>query len=1158
MGNLLVYKASAGSGKTYNLALEYIKLALLDKSDTAYRNILAVTFTNKATGEMKTRILVQLFNLAYGGLDPQFLDNLLEKLNTDAPTDDKGDPIRFTKGEVFRRAKNLLANIIHDYDHFRVETIDSFFQSLLTNLAHELNLPRSFRVDLNDKDVVARAVERLMSELQDRRSAARKKGVMKQVIDYMNEQIEDEKGWNMVSDLQKFAQSNLFNNEYRAHEEALSKALANNKDIFSQLRQFIKTEEPRFRQQVTDAAQKAINYIESLVGGTKRLSNLGKIQTNLAKICAEGPNTEIGAYAAKGIKNPETLIKKSDLKKDDVRKDALEMSRHLVALEEAFTDYTSAIETARITISHAGPIRLLGQIEQKIKEINDETGHVMLADTPELFSRVVQSDDAPFVFERVGTTFRHIMIDEFQDTSKIQWENFRKLLVENMSAGNQCMLVGDIKQSIYRWRGGDWEILDNVGKELRAFNQKQVPLKINWRSKHNIVHFNNLLFQKCAPILDHLIDEGNPLYPDNKDRINSIYHDVEQEDRSQGGWIRMAFSSSQTTQEEIFEDVYQQITMLNKEANVNYGDMGVLVRYNHEGVALINYLTEHHPEIPINSDEAFSLTSSRSVMILVHALHYLADRSDLLSLTQLLLGVIAQKQEEEGVEPTAGKIYPEEIQEMVKNPEQHLPAALFDEALLHLPLYELCQCLISEFHLTSSADSEEKGGQSAYLFSFLDAVLDFLADNPSDLQLFVNHWDNTLQKASTTGDHNDCIYVMSVHKSKGLARHTILIPFCDWELEKFRRDDILWCPTPNCPPFNALPVTAISPYNANIDHSVYCVEKEQEKLQKRIDNLNMLYVAFTRAESNLLVWSRAIKTSQKDKDAIKTVGHLLLQATEAPDIKNLFTLQPSVPLPAAPTSEEDEEEEESEESPFTVSTIGQPEASKQKAKEENTAENGSDKLTIINPLDKPHIDKIITRLDMPGVMGSLAREGAKVEFRQSNPAKDYIADNATLPLDPDHQLLAEEAQKTRHYIDRGKVLHRIFQFIETIDDLPKAIAQLSTEGILGDTDYIRKQIERIKRAFTKPEVVQWFDGSWTLFNECEILWRDDKGELHSKRPDRVMVRQDETIVIDFKFSNPEEKHIDQVREYMSLMRQMGRTNVKGYVWYVMRDKVKDA
>lgn len=1155
MGNLLVYKASAGSGKTYSLAQEYIKLALQNGSPTAYRNILAVTFTNKATCEMKERILLHLFNLAHGGIDAPFLENLLLKLNAPytlwlethsvgTPTDeDDPAPQVFTPELVCRRARRVLQGILHDYDHFRVETIDSFFQSLLTNLAHELNLPRSFHVDLNDDDVIFRAVDRLMKSLQEPKQKARLEGTLRTVMDYINEQVENEKGWNIERKLKLFAKSNLNNPQYALHAQELAAALAN-KEAIKQLRVFGRETEKAQVERIRSTAQHTLNVVNNLKGGAKRLNRANNLTGFLQKVAAGDIFPSASTYFDNALVSVEYMIKKADIHKPEVCADAEAVQLCLVELHRLREEYAQVALTASLTVQNLGPMSLLEQIERYVAEINHETNHFMLSKTPELFSQVVKKEDAAIVFERAGTTFSNIMIDEFQDTSHMQWQNFHKLLVENLASGNQCMLVGDIKQSIYRWRDGDWQILDSVIDDPDFHEKRSVTLGTNFRSRSQIVHFNNEFFPQAAAKFDTLLPTNEGLPQDWHSRISRIYRVEETQQKchpnAEGGYVRVTVpTDGEPLFEDLMNDLYRQIVRLHDTVGVAYADMGLLVRNNRDAADIIDYFTATYPDMPLTSDVAFTLQASQGVLTLIHALRFLDNPTDRGVLAQLLRSIGPRFGWEEDMTDTL----PTDFRALLEHPEQMLPEEFISpegqKRLTRMPLYELCQHLIGLFRLTRedqrSTRVEDTDGDSAYLFRFMDAVLDFLDDNPSDISLFLEYWDSTLHKTSATGSCGDSIHVITIHKSKGLAFHTVLMPLTNWKVEDFRGDDILWCQTPQVEPFNALPVTAVSARDSRTAHSFYKTERYEEALQMHIDNINLLYVAFTRAKENLLIWS----THEPKNGNISNVGVVVTQLAQQ-------LLTPA----SAGTSTTDETQEELLDLSFNVYEAGEPggsqtvsEASAPKPSVNNTQAAPQ----VQNPLDSPHL--MAVPIDMQTV------DQTEVEFRQSNPAKDFLADASQTQELNAAQL--ELLQQERSYIDQGKVLHQLFQHIGSEADLPAALHALLTSGVIGSEKEAESIGRLVRKRIAAPQVKPWFNGSWELFNECDILYRDKEGKLCTRRPDRVMVKDGLTVVIDFKFGKPQDEYARQVSGYMRFMKSMGHQNVRGYIWYVFTGQVQE-
>ena len=568
---LLVYSASAGSGKTYTLALKYIAMAVATDRASDFTNILAVTFTNLATAEMKNRILEQLDNLAQGGTDKDFLENLIKETN-------------ISKDVLVRRAKGVLAAIMHDYDHFRVETIDSFFQTLLTNLAHELKLPRGFKVDLDDKAVVSQSVDRMLLGVGNEANA----DLTSMIISVLERHIDDDKGWNIAKELKRFAQANLFRGEYMAHDEEIEEVTSDSKymgRLHHALRSYIRD----FDEKLEDCIARIEPEVEAVTGVSKKnAKSIRTYEKNLRKHDFSEPAKIIVAMAG----NWEDVFNKNCKEKEALRGHAQRISDIVKEMEYLREAYASYVYNCELTLENLDELSLLGAISREITRYTTEHETFLLARTPELFNRMVKGNDASFVFEKYGTTFKHIMIDEFQDTSRMQWSNFKTLLLENMAQGDESMLVGDIKQSIYRWRGGDWNILFDIKKE---FDQAKVLPKVeNYRSLPVIVRFNNAFFVKASTYIDKRhwevpgdwICHGTNLMPvlpekvDNSNIIQQIYKDVEQTPRcgEEGtGYVRIVMNDKDTTAEETIEDLYGQAVNLHVEHGVPYGEMLILV-----------------------------------------------------------------------------------------------------------------------------------------------------------------------------------------------------------------------------------------------------------------------------------------------------------------------------------------------------------------------------------------------------------------------------------------------------------------------------------------------------------------------------------------------------------------------------------------------------
>lgn len=1086
---LLVYSASAGSGKTYTLALKYIAMAVATDRASDFTNILAVTFTNMATAEMKDRILKQLDNLARGGTDKDFLENLIKET-------------QISKDVLVRRAKGVLAAIMHDYDHFRVETIDSFFQTLLTNLAHELKLPRGFKVDLDDKAVVSQSVDRMLLGVGNEANA----DLTSMIISVLERHIDDDKGWNIAKELKRFAQSNLFRGEYMAHDEEIEEVTSDSKymgRLHHALRSYIRD----FDEKLEDCIARIEPEVEAVAGVKSKATNIRTYEKNLRKHDFSEPAKIIVTMAG----NWDAVFNKDCKEKEALRGHAQRISDILKEMEYLRETYASSVYNCELTLKNLDRLSLSGAISREITRYTTEHETFLLARTPELFNRMVKGNDASFVFEKYGTTFKHIMIDEFQDTSRMQWNNFKTLLLENMAQGDESMLVGDIKQSIYRWRGGDWNILFDIKKE---FDQADVLPKVeNFRSLPVIVRFNNAFFVKASTYIDkrHWEVPGDwichetklmPVLPeevDNSNIIQQIYKDVEQTPRcgEEGtGYVRIVMNDKDTTAEETIEDFYEQAVNLHVEHGVPYGEMLILVRRNSETQTIIDYITEKDPAFPITSAEAFMLKSSLMVTTLINALKFLSDKTDTLAMALL----------REGLHAIYDKIEDKELRNFYLDMIDGICTTLSDDAqratMQQMPLYELCLHLMMMMHY-EEAEMLGELKQSAYIFNFLDALVSYINDHSSDIKDFISFWDDVLSERSIAVNVEDAVRVMTIHKAKGLEGHTVFIPFADFLLENSQHDKIIWCaPQQNMTNdtnvnelVGRLPLVPVNDLK-KMEESAYSTFYENEHRQQRVDSLNTLYVAFTRAKCNLFIWSKRPKIG--GRSAFNLIDAFV------------NNLQPS---------------DEKTTTPGVVcyGNIVGAKGTKEAKDEQDTKE----------------ISVSISHNDLSGV-----------KFFQSSKALDFLADSER-EIEGDTPELQHQ-RRTRYFMNKGTLYHQVFSLIERKEDVPGVIEKMRAEGLLAT----KKQADEILTFVTtalqqEKEVAKWFDGTYELYNEHNILIRSD-GHAKMFRPDRVMVAADHAVVVDYKFGSEKEEYKDQVEMYANNLAKLLNKPVKGYLWYVSK------
>ena len=517
---LLVYKASAGSGKTFTLAVEYIKHLIINPR--AYRQILAVTFTNKATAEMKERILTQLYGIWKGAPSSEaYLERIKNyKLKI---KEEGGDGL--TDGEIRQRAGMALQYMLHDYSRFRVETIDSFFQSVMRNLARELELSPNLNIELNNSEVLSDAVDSLIEKLTPTSP------VLAWLLDYIDERIRDDKRWNVSNEVKSFGR-NIFDESYIERGEKLRQCLRtpNTLKLYRDVLRDMETEAleqmKSFYDQFEGELEGHALTPEDLKGGARGIgSYFRKLRDGRLS-----DKDVLNATLQNSLADAKNWATKTSSRKDDII--CLAKTSLIPLLQEAERmrpQRNRTLNSCRLSLQHLNKLQLLNHIDEEVRTLNREHNRFLLSDTNALLHKLVREGDSSFVFEKIGANIRNVMIDEFQDTSRMQWDNFRLLLLEGLSQGADSLIVGDVKQSIYRWRNGDWGILNSLGNKelnLNSFPVRVETLKTNRRSETNIIRFNNQVFTAAIDYLNalHLNELKEDCLP-----LKRAYADVVQE-----------------------------------------------------------------------------------------------------------------------------------------------------------------------------------------------------------------------------------------------------------------------------------------------------------------------------------------------------------------------------------------------------------------------------------------------------------------------------------------------------------------------------------------------------------------------------------------------------------------------------------------------------
>ena len=835
---LKLYRASAGSGKTFTLAVEYITLLIINPG--AYQHILAVTFTNKATAEMKSRILSTLEGLRDG---KESADSYFQKIK-EAP---EIQVLQISDEEIRRRCGLALHFLSHDYSRFHIETIDSFFISVIKDLAHELNLPANLNIDLNSDDVLSEAVDNIIDNTdEDNRT-------FRSLTSFIMEKIDDDKNWKMDEEIKTFSK-NIFNEKY-LKDYKLLKGKIDDKQFMQKYKQMLtsikKSAAEELQSQGELFLQICDNHGYSIDDFKQKKSGVyGFFQ----KLATGKDIPTVNSYVEKCIDDP------AEWNKQNTQLQTLASTTLIPLLQKTIDLLPKAVKTistANVISKHLNHLQLLAAVSGEIDQLNLDANRFLLANSAYFLQRMINQSSVPFIYEKSGNRFSHIMIDEFQDTSDLQWSNFLPLLNNSLDYGQACLVVGDVKQSIYRFRNSDWNILNSLDEnpELMGKVNTPPPLNTNRRSKGHIIEFNNNFFCKA---LDALNEDYRSAH-EGKDcsELLKAYSDVRQQiiEKSEGlGYVDIEIVENEEETTECYELNTLELLLQRIEGLLAQGlaqkDITILLRFNRYIPLISQYFSDKAPQLKLVSDEAYRLSASSSINIIINALRLLINPDDKLTLVSLVANTTKYEYSRLLLFDT------EELKKL-------LPTDFIDniDTLPYIPVKDLIETLYDTFRLSDIAN------QDAFLFYFHDQVTTFLEDKHNDISSLIAYWDETLaQKTIPSGNATDGIRIMSVHKSKGLEFHTVIIPFCDWSTAG-KPTDLLWC-NPSEEPYNQMPLVPVN-YTKEMAASIFSYDYDEETLRNNVDNLNLLYVAFTRPVNNLLVFTSGPTKTEKKKSEKK-------------------------------------------------------------------------------------------------------------------------------------------------------------------------------------------------------------------------------------------------------------------------------------------------
>ena len=1035
-----VYDASAGSGKTFALVKEYLKLLFTRKHNDGFKQILAITFTNKAVGEMKIRILDTLKSFS----DPEIISNpngMFEAITTE---------LNLKPTDVHLKSIALLNTIMHNYAAFDISTIDGFNHRLIRTFAHDLKIPINFEVELDTPTLLNQAVDSLISK------AGTDAKLTKVLIDFALEKADDDKSWDVSRDFNSIAKLLINDNDLPHLDSIKHKTLEDFNTLKAELIKKIKNQETLIKQLATNL----LDVFKSNGLDAKSFSR-GTLFNHFVKVSNFEFYKIYENKLADNIAQGNVYTKTLDSAKAQIIDQLLpeiEKVYHLIK------DNVTSLKFIKAVYKNVTPLSVLNAINKELTTIKEDENKLLISEFNTLISKEIKNQPTPFIYERLGEKFRHYFIDEFQDTSQMQWENLVPLIENTLTGQNlkgeqgSAMLVGDAKQAIYRWRGGKAEQFLGLTKSDNPFpiEKEVVRLEYNYRSFNQVIQFNNAFFNYLSNTSFSSTD-----YSDLYKKANQIPV------LNQEGFVNIQFLDLQKEDDvnELFpETVYETINkcLVN---GYNLKDICILVRKKKEGVAIAEFLSEKG--VRITSSETMLINNSEEVKLVINVFKLLINPNHL-EVKIKVLDYIANTNNIQDKHAFFKANLNAPLQDFFKSFEQF---SIFcnPTALVQLSLFDLAEQIVRSFKMTETSN--------AYIQYFLDIVLEFSQKQISDLPSFVDYYESKKESLNIVSPSNqNAVQIMTIHKSKGLEFPVVIFPYAHLDIYK-EVEPKEWFPLDQ-EQFNGFTKTLL---NFNKDFEEFGTTGEtiynQHRSEQELDNINLLYVALTRPIEQLYIISKK-ENPVKGIITQNTYSGLLTNYLIDNSLWNDAQLEYSFGKVERESQHED--------------------------KVENTQE--TDQFISVSKLD--HNIKIITK---SGYLWDTEQENA---------------------------------------IEKGNLIHDIMSQIQTIEDVQQVIFGYIQQGSINKQ---QAQIltHTINGIINTPEVNPYFTNQYTIYNERDIITKT--GNII--RPDRLAIKDNEAVIIDYKTGLPNPKYQQQLEEYSDILKEMNFTVKKKILIYV-NDTIK--
>ncbi|GIM55146.1 UvrD-helicase domain-containing protein [Capnocytophaga cynodegmi] len=1064
-----IYNASAGSGKTYSLAKSYLKIILSSKNPELFRSLLAITFTNKAVFEMKNRIIeyLTLFSDEKSLSEP---DTMFDELCKE---------LKLAPMELKMRSEDILKHILHNYASFNISTIDGFNHQLIRSFAFDLRLNQFFEVQLDAKTLLQRAVDNLLN------LAGTDDELTNLLTEFSNDKIKEDKNWDISNEL--FRVANMLTNEN--HYWQLNTLKKKDLEDFKALKRNLFKKKNESISIIKETAVAFLNLLDE--NNLDKSAFKGGYAYNFFENLNENPEKE-PAWGAAWQENlaSEPLYAKTNVKNlntDLIDSLQSQIFSYFSVIKEAFGLFNFSKNALQFVV----PLALLNRIQNEIELIKDEENILPIWEFNGVISSEISSQPAPFIYERIGERYRHYFIDEFQDTSVLQWKNLIPLILNAVQSENitkqkgSLLLVGDAKQSIYRWRGGKTEqFMSLYSNEENPFFIKgqTINLEDNYRSLETIINFNNHFFSFIADKFES--EKYKALY------LNAMqnYPESKRNKFLPEGYLSIQFVNLDITDSsEDFEEIpseesslfdiftEREITYCNaifeainhaNQSGAEDKDITILVRTNKEGAAVASFLSSKGRNVI--SPDSLLLKNIASIQFLISLLHLLYNKNSQELKVKMLFEFVGLK----GIEQVHQFItkYIEEPIETFFNDHNFSVSKFHSHSL-----YEGITLIINCFDLSRKSD--------AYLTHFLDLIFDFKNTHKGGLAEFLIFWEEEKEKLSISLPEGlNAITVMTVHKSKGLSAPVIIYAFADSKLIESRNQTI-WYPVSN-KDFSGFDTLLVETNKSLINFEPQTEEIiRQHHEQHLLDQINVLYVAMTRPESFLYVITSlpkaATKKNSKSDTKTETYGSLFKSFIEMKGQWNDDFLRYEFGNPVFPIKEK---------------------------KQTSTTEG-------------------------------------LIDFQKGWTTPNYkIATGASL--------LWDTARKES--IEKGNLMHELLAKVVYHSDLESVLKNALAEGMLTDEQY-KIVLEQLLKLIQDEKISEFFSENYTYFIEREFI--DKSGKFFRPDRIAFNPKSKQAVIIDYKTGKPNDKHHLQMRNYAHILSDLGWKVIGKYLIYLDEEKI---